>query len=170
VYQRIRVEEATYCNTTSTTSSNIAMSLIYTSDISNQDGKRNSLYVGGRSDAKDREKLRRWGVSHVLNVTAAKDAGVKVIVLLRVYYCSNCGYCTCTCGTCRKADSFPLLSSILILWRGPYLLLRTLYSSRECPTTLKRRDPSCTSGFPSTMRPRRLRPCWDMRTRLSTLL
>ncbi|CAB9502331.1 specificity protein phosphatase 15 [Seminavis robusta] len=53
------------------------MSLIYTADSSITGGKRHSLYIGGRSDAKDRDKLRRWGVTHILNVTAAKDAGVK---------------------------------------------------------------------------------------------
>ena len=73
------------------------MSLIYTAPSNSSShggssvGKRNSLYVGGRSDAKDRDKLRRWGVSHVLNVTAAKDAGVKVN-LYSFYDLFECGW------------------------------------------------------------------------------
>ena len=48
------------------------MSLVYTAET------RNRLYIGSRSDAKNRDKLQQWNVSHILNVTPAKDAGVQV--------------------------------------------------------------------------------------------
>ena len=61
------------------------MSLIYTVDESSSitDGgcekrRRNRLYIGSRSDAKNRDKLLQWGITHILNVTPPKDAGVQV--------------------------------------------------------------------------------------------
>ena len=57
------------------------MSLIYTtsSESNNRGGKRcHRLYIGGRSDAKNRDKLLQWGITHILNVTPTKDAGVQV--------------------------------------------------------------------------------------------
>lgn len=53
------------------------MSLVYTAESTGV-GKRNRLYIGSRSDAKNREKLLQWGITHILNVTPAKDAGVQV--------------------------------------------------------------------------------------------
>jgi hypothetical protein len=53
------------------------MSLIYQSgDMLN--GRRPGLYLGGKTDAKDSEKLQRWQVSHVLNMTPAKDSSIQV--------------------------------------------------------------------------------------------
>jgi hypothetical protein len=42
------------------------MSLIYTAKSADTSGKRNSLYIGGRADAKSLEKLERFNVSHIL--------------------------------------------------------------------------------------------------------
>lgn len=39
--------------------------------------KRNSLYLGGKADAKSRSKLDSWGVTHILNVTPEKDVGIQ---------------------------------------------------------------------------------------------
>jgi len=55
------------------------MSLIYTTDGGNSGGKRNRLYIGGKADAKDRNKLQQWGVTHVLNVTPSKEGSVHVV-------------------------------------------------------------------------------------------
>ena len=52
------------------------MSLIYTPPLSG--GRRKGLYLGGQKDAKSREKLNKWGVTHILNVTTEKDSGVQV--------------------------------------------------------------------------------------------
>jgi protein-tyrosine phosphatase len=56
------------------------MSLIYTEEATTVGGtykKRNSVYIGGRADAKDCEKLERWNVSHILNVTPTKEASIQ---------------------------------------------------------------------------------------------
>lgn len=58
------------------------MSLIYAVDGAAVGRKRHGLYLGGKSDAKSRSKLERWGISHILNVTPEKEAGVKVSVVL----------------------------------------------------------------------------------------
>ncbi|CAJ1935705.1 unnamed protein product [Cylindrotheca closterium] len=50
------------------------MSLVYSTA---NGGKRNSLYIGGRSDAKSLEKLERYGISHILNVTPGKEASIQ---------------------------------------------------------------------------------------------
>jgi protein-tyrosine phosphatase len=47
------------------------MSLIYTHPTS-----RNSLYLGGKDDAKSLSKLQQRNVRRVLNVTPAKEAGI----------------------------------------------------------------------------------------------
>jgi len=59
------------------------MSLIYTADSSTS---RHRLYIGGRSDAKNRDKLQQWGIRYILNVSPAKDAGIQV-----------CFYIICVC-------------------------------------------------------------------------
>ena len=70
------------------------MSLIYTAPARN-DGivtgkgttRRNSVYLGGKVDAKSRSKLENWGVTHILNVTPEKEAGIKVRYLLHQFIC-----------------------------------------------------------------------------------
>ena len=51
------------------------MSLVYSETVG---GKRHGLYLGGKADAKDREKLKRWHVTHVLNVTPPKEGSIQV--------------------------------------------------------------------------------------------
>jgi len=53
------------------------MSLIYQSDTF-VGGRRPGLYLGGKTDAKDAEKLERWNVTHILNVTPSKEACITV--------------------------------------------------------------------------------------------
>jgi hypothetical protein len=50
------------------------MSLIYSEQVG---GRRHGLYLGGKTDAKSREKLERWGVTHVLNVTPPKEGSIQ---------------------------------------------------------------------------------------------
>lgn len=51
------------------------MSLITTYDI--RPGIRHSIYLGGKVDAKDYDKLvHRWKVTHILNVTPSKEANI----------------------------------------------------------------------------------------------
>lgn len=47
------------------------MSLIYSTQ-----GHR--LYVGGKKDAKNLQRLREWQITHILNVTPAKEVSVTV--------------------------------------------------------------------------------------------
>jgi len=60
------------------------MSLVYTpfasDNYSANSGKRNQvgLYLGGQKDAKNRDKLQKWGVTHILNVTPEKESGIEV--------------------------------------------------------------------------------------------
>ncbi len=68
------------------------MSLIYTAPVSESavavgNGsissttprrRRNSLYLGAKADAKNRDKLERWGITHILNATPSKDASIQV--------------------------------------------------------------------------------------------
>ena len=60
----------------------IIMSLIYTTPASaasaGSSKKRHSIYIGGKKDAKDRNKLERWGVTHILNMTPPKDSSLQV--------------------------------------------------------------------------------------------
>lgn len=55
------------------------MSLIYQAD-SQVGGIRPGLYLGGKDDAQDQQKLERWRVTHILNVTPPKDVAVKVSI------------------------------------------------------------------------------------------
>jgi hypothetical protein len=41
-------------------------------------GRRPGLYLGGKADAKDRDKLERWQVKHILNMTPPKEACIQV--------------------------------------------------------------------------------------------
>ena len=41
-------------------------------------GRPNALYLGGKAEAKSRDFLERRNISHILNVTTAKEAGVRV--------------------------------------------------------------------------------------------
>lgn len=51
------------------------MSLVTTFDISH--GIRHSIYIGGKVDAKDYDKLvYRWKITHILNVTPPKEANI----------------------------------------------------------------------------------------------
>lgn len=53
------------------------MSLIYQSDTMVQ-GQRPALYLGGKSDAKNREKLKERKVTHILNMTPPKEVSIMV--------------------------------------------------------------------------------------------
>ena len=53
------------------------MSLIYQAKDLVQ-GRRPGLYLGGKSEAKNREKLEQWNVTHILNMTPAKEANIQV--------------------------------------------------------------------------------------------
>lgn len=57
------------------------MSLVYTAPRetvpTGAAGRPHGLYLGGKADAKSRSKLEGWGVTHVLNVTPEKEAGVQ---------------------------------------------------------------------------------------------
>ena len=55
------------------------MSLIYQGDIQ-VGGIRPGLYLGGKDDAQDQQKLERWRVTHILNVTPPKEVAVKVSI------------------------------------------------------------------------------------------
>ena len=54
------------------------MSLILKKDPISTSRKRHGLYLGSKGDAKSRSKLDAWGVTHILNVTPEKEAGIKV--------------------------------------------------------------------------------------------
>lgn len=51
------------------------MSLVYSETIG---GQRHGIYLGGKADAKSRDKLQRWGVTHILNVTPPKEGSIQV--------------------------------------------------------------------------------------------
>ena len=54
------------------------MSLICQTDPIPTSQKRHGLYLGSKGDAKSRSKLEAWGVTHILNMTPEKEAGIKV--------------------------------------------------------------------------------------------
>jgi hypothetical protein len=53
------------------------MSLIHQAPVVVQ-GRRPGLYLGGKADAKDRDKLERYNVTHILNMTTSKEVNIKV--------------------------------------------------------------------------------------------
>eukprot|EP00979_Chaetoceros_neogracilis_P002535 scaffold433_cov260-Chaetoceros_neogracile.AAC.62 len=53
------------------------MSLVFTLPPSSPSSRRNSIYIGGKEDAKDRSKLEQWGVKYVLNMTPEKDSSIQ---------------------------------------------------------------------------------------------
>lgn len=53
------------------------MSLVYQADTP-VGGRRPGLYLGGKSDAKNRAKLEQWQVTHILNVTPPVQSSIKV--------------------------------------------------------------------------------------------
>jgi len=50
---------------------------VYTVTKDEKKGKERGIYIGGKADAKNRSKLHRWGITHILNVTPEKEAGVE---------------------------------------------------------------------------------------------
>lgn len=52
------------------------MSLIYQSEVMVH-GQRPGLYLGGKSDAKNKERLLARNVTHILNVTPAKEVSIQ---------------------------------------------------------------------------------------------
>ena len=57
------------------------MSLIFTSPAQKAPSvskRRYSIYLGGKNDAKSKAKLEAWGITHILNMTPEKEAGIKV--------------------------------------------------------------------------------------------
>ncbi|EEC47494.1 predicted protein [Phaeodactylum tricornutum CCAP 1055/1] len=52
------------------------MSLIHQAPVVVQ-GRRPGLYLGGKADAKDRDKLERYNVTHILNMTTSKEVNIK---------------------------------------------------------------------------------------------
>ena len=40
--------------------------------------RRPAIYLGGKADAKDADKLARWQVTHVLNMTPTKEVCIQV--------------------------------------------------------------------------------------------
>lgn len=59
------------------------MSLIYSEQVG---GRRHGLYLGGKTDAKARDQLERWGVTHILNVTPPKEGSIQVLYFHVVVY------------------------------------------------------------------------------------
>ena len=57
------------------------MSLIYQADTMVQ-GQRPALYLGSKSDAKNREKLKERKVTHILNMTPPKEVSIMVNTML----------------------------------------------------------------------------------------
>lgn len=47
-------------------------------DRSNVVKKLHGIYIGGKSDAKNRSKLQQLGITHILNMTPEKDASIQV--------------------------------------------------------------------------------------------
>ena len=63
------------------------MSLIYQAAASNTNAStrhqsntrtRPGLYLGGKVHAKNLDKLKRWNVTHILNLTPMKQSGIQV--------------------------------------------------------------------------------------------
>ena len=54
------------------------MSLIYQADAVSGQPTRPGLYIGAKEDAKNLDKLQRWNVKYILNVTPAKQANIQV--------------------------------------------------------------------------------------------
>ena len=52
--------------------------------------KQTGLYLGGQKDAKNRDKLQMWGVTHILNVTPEKESGIEVYI--QCFSCNVCVY------------------------------------------------------------------------------
>lgn len=69
------------------------MSLIYTVPANVTGGGRHSLYIGGKVDAKNQQKLQQWGISHILNVTPTKEASIQVNVDSGIV--ENCVFTSC---------------------------------------------------------------------------
>jgi protein tyrosine phosphatase (PTP) superfamily phosphohydrolase (DUF442 family) len=53
------------------------MSLIFQSPEPSVNGKRPGIYVGGKVDAKNRQKLIDRGITHILNMTPAKEVSIQ---------------------------------------------------------------------------------------------
>jgi len=52
-------------------------------------GKRPGIYLGGKSDAKDYDKLVRWNVTHILNMTPPKEASIQVSLFFVMIICCS---------------------------------------------------------------------------------
>jgi hypothetical protein len=109
------------------------MSLVYTSPVAAVGGSRNSVYIGGRADAKSLEKLERWGISRILNVTPAKETSIQV------FFCFDFEF---------QCDPFLFLTVVLLL--SPFVCC---FCRLECPIFSKNRASLCTSEFQCTMPP-----------------
>jgi len=67
------------------------MSLVFCSEEATGRG-RNSIYLGGKVDAKDLPSLRAKSITHILNVTPPKEAGVQVGLPCSLGVTSYCSF------------------------------------------------------------------------------
>lgn len=135
------------------------MSLVYTvpaTTTAAAAGKsRNSVYIGGRAEAKSLEKLQRWGISRILNVTPAKETSIQV----HTYGFSMINYdCDAVCDVTVLLYPSPNIS-LLLLARDFAVYIIIIIIRLECRTFSKSPANSCTNGFRCTMLPR-VRQLW----------
>jgi hypothetical protein len=88
------------------------MSLVYRSDAASK-GRRNSIFIGGKVDAKNKEWLRQSGIDYILNVTPPKEAGIKVC---RVMCLSFLIYDVSTIIIARSSRSFMTITSTSLFY------------------------------------------------------
>ena len=137
------------------------MSLVYTAG-----GMR--LYIGGKSDAKNRDKLEQRGITHILNVTPTKDSGIQVSYTIAIF--------------APHTQCFVILTSSLFFWSNTawfedcfrchfdYNLQILFFPSNdrvESQIILKRAANSPTNGYLCMIH--RPQISWNMPTVLLTL-
>lgn len=124
------------------------MSLVYTAPAAGNtassgggNSRRNSVYIGGKKEAKSLEMLQQRGISRILNVTPAKETSIQVRV-------SN------TQGSIIKYTYWVVYPSFLltVLCFVTDCTTRT-HNRRVSPIILKSPANSCTGAFRSTMLP-----------------
>jgi hypothetical protein len=121
------------------------MSLVYTAPVATTGVRRNSVYIGGRADAKSLEKLERWGISHILNVSPPKEAAIQVRRQIMIKYWMDFAVCCCYYVYRYRIERFAFTIVSSFSFRAP-VFVRLAFQ-----TSLKRADGLSTSAFQSMM-------------------
>lgn len=111
------------------------MSLIYQSPDHRVHGRRPGIYLGGKSDAKNKQKLLDRHITHILNVTPPKEVSIQAGV---PNYFEKPG------SICHRTNDAPSFSSAAAETCFTYRRIAVYDSSTSVPALLDAAEEICS--------------------------